>query len=96
MADSHNATPSAVTVSPDDTLYVSSVFTATVSEYTKSGRWVRDIWPASPVAPRTGPTGDTPYGLAFTADGSLWIADLGIVGDVHKVLPKLIEALQGK
>ena len=23
------------------------------------------------------------------------IADLGIVGDVHKVLPKLIEALQG-
>jgi electron transfer flavoprotein alpha subunit len=24
------------------------------------------------------------------------IADLGIVGDVHKVLPKLIEALKGK
>ena len=24
------------------------------------------------------------------------IADLGIVGDVHKVLPKLIEALQGR
>ena len=24
------------------------------------------------------------------------IADLGIVGDVHKVLPKLIEALQAK
>ncbi|MEY3796638.1 MAG: hypothetical protein RLZZ170_652, partial [Actinomycetota bacterium] len=24
------------------------------------------------------------------------IADLGIVGDVHKVLPKLIEALQAR
>jgi electron transfer flavoprotein alpha subunit len=24
------------------------------------------------------------------------IADLGIVGDVHKVVPKLIEALQAK
>jgi electron transfer flavoprotein alpha subunit len=24
------------------------------------------------------------------------IADLGIVGDVHKVLPALIEALQGR
>jgi electron transfer flavoprotein alpha subunit len=24
------------------------------------------------------------------------IADLGVVGDVHKVLPKLIEALEGR
>jgi electron transfer flavoprotein alpha subunit len=24
------------------------------------------------------------------------VADLGIVGDVHKVLPQLIEALQGR
>ncbi|TMK22917.1 MAG: hypothetical protein E6G68_01395 [Actinobacteria bacterium] len=68
-------------VSPDDTLYVSSVFTGTVSEYTKAGNWVRDIYPLSPVTPPTGPTGNTPYGLAVTADGSLWIADLGIVLD---------------
>ena len=74
-------TPSAVIVSPDDTLYVSSVFTGTVSEYTKAGNWVRDIYPLSPVTPPTGPTGNTPYGLAVTADGSLWIADLGIVLD---------------
>lgn len=72
-------TPSAVVVSPDDTLYVSSVFTGNVSEYTKGGLWVRDIYPLSPVAPRTGPTGNTPFGLAVTADHSLWIADLGIV-----------------
>ena len=24
------------------------------------------------------------------------VADLGIIGDVHKVLPKLIEALEGR
>lgn len=74
-------TPSAVAISPADTLYVSSVFTGTVSEYSKDGLWMRDIFPVSPVAPRTGPTGDTPFGLAFTATGELWIADLGIVGN---------------
>ena len=71
-------TPSSVVISPDDTLYVASVFTGTVSEFTKDGRWLRDIWPLSPIAPRTGPTTETPFGLAVTADGSLWIADLGI------------------
>jgi hypothetical protein len=40
---------------------------------------VRDIYPQSPVALRKGPTGNTPFGLAVTADGALWIADLGIV-----------------
>jgi hypothetical protein len=79
--DPHAATPSAVVISPQDTLYVSSVFSGTIAEYTKGGIWVRDIYPESPVATPTGPTGQTPYGLAFTADGSLWIADLGIVGD---------------
>ena len=78
-ADPRALTPSMAVISPDDTLYVSSVFTGTVSEFTKGGQWVRDIFPLSPVAPRTGPTGDTPFGLAFTSDGSLWIADLGIV-----------------
>lgn len=71
-------TPSSVVITPEDTLYVSSVFSGTVSEFTKQGVWVRDIWPVSPVAPRTGPTTQTPFGLAITADGSLWIADLGI------------------
>jgi hypothetical protein len=77
--DPRAVTPSAVAISPQDTLYVSSVFTGTVSEFSKDGLWMRDIFPVSPVAPPTGPTGDTPFGLAFTADGSLWIADLGIV-----------------
>jgi hypothetical protein len=72
-------TPSAVVVSPDDTLYVSSVFTGTVSEFTKGGRWVRDIYPLSPITPFTGPLGNTPFGLAITSDGTLWIADLGII-----------------
>jgi hypothetical protein len=80
-ADVFAPTPSAVVVSPDDTLYVSSVFSGTVSEFTKAGNWVRDIYPLSPIAFRTGPTGNTPYGLAVTADGALWVADLGIVLD---------------
>lgn len=78
-ADPRSPTPSAVAVSPDDTLYVSSVFSGTVSEYTKGGRFVRDIYPLSPITPPTGPTGDTPFGITFTSDGALWIADLGIV-----------------
>lgn len=72
-------TPSSVALSPAGTLFLSSVFTGTVSEFTTDGQWLRDVYPASPVAPRTGPTGDTPFGLAVTSDGSLWIADLGIV-----------------
>jgi hypothetical protein len=76
--DPRAPTPSAVAVSPDDTLYVSSVFSGTVAEYTKGGRWVRDIYPVSPLTPPTGPTTNTPFGVAFTSDGSLWIADLGI------------------
>ena len=79
VPDAHAVTPSSVAISPDDTLYVSSVFTGTVSEFTKGGRWVRDVYPTAPIAVPTGPTGNTPYGLAFTASGDLWIADLGIV-----------------
>ncbi|MEX2458592.1 MAG: PQQ-binding-like beta-propeller repeat protein, partial [Actinomycetota bacterium] len=78
LADPTAPTPSAVVVSQDDTLYVSSVFSGTVSEFTKDGVWMRDLYPLSPVAPRTGPTTNTPFGLAQTNDGTLWIADLGI------------------
>jgi hypothetical protein len=79
--DAHAPTPSAVVISPWDTLIVSSVFSGTIAEYTKTGFWVRDLYPQTPVAVPSGPTGQTPYGLRFTADGSLWVADLGIVGD---------------
>lgn len=72
-------TPSSVVLGPAGTLYVSSVFSGTVSEFTKDGTFLRDLFPLSPVAPRPGPTGDTPFGLAVTADGALWISDLGIV-----------------
>jgi streptogramin lyase len=77
-AEPHAFTPSSAVISPDDTLYVSSVFTGTIAEFTKGGRWVRDLYPLSPVTVPSGPTGNTPFGLAITADGSLWIADLGI------------------
>jgi electron transfer flavoprotein alpha subunit len=35
-------------------------------------------------------------GISGATQHMVGIADLGIVGDVHKVLPKLIEALQGR
>jgi hypothetical protein len=79
--DPHAATPSAVVLSPAGTLYVSSVFTGTVAEFSLDGTWIRDLYPTSPVAVPTGPTGETPFGLAVTSDGSLWISDLGVVGD---------------
>ncbi len=72
-------TPSSVAISPAGTLVVASVFTGTISEYGKDGAWKRDLYPLSPLAPPQGPLGNTPYGLAFTGDGTLWIADLGIV-----------------
>jgi hypothetical protein len=78
-ADLRSPTPSSVVVSRHGTLYVASVFSGTVAEYTRQGQWIRDIYPVSPVTPFTGPTSNTPYGLAVTGDGSLWIADLGIV-----------------
>ncbi len=77
-ADVRSPTPSAVLVLPGGNLLVSSVFSGTVSEYTPEGDWVRDVYPLSPVTPPTGPTTQTPFGLARTSDGSLWIADLGI------------------
>ena len=77
-ADVRAPTPSAVAISPAGTLYVSSVFSGTVAEYRKDGTWVRDLFPLSPVTPFTGPTTQTPFGVALTSDGSLWIADLGI------------------
>lgn len=74
-------TPSAVAISRSGTLYVSSVFTGKVSEYTTDGTFVRDVYPFAPVGASSGAaTGDTPFGLAVTSDGSLWIADIGIVG----------------
>lgn len=79
LADPHVPTPSAVAVSPAGTLYVSSVFSGTVSEFSSEGAWIRDVFPLSPVTPMTGPTTQTPFGIAVAGDGSLWIADLGIL-----------------
>lgn len=77
-ADPLAPTPSAVIITPSNTMLVSSVFSGTVSEFTREGQWIRDVYPLSPVALRTGPTGNTPYGMVIAGD-ELWIADLGIV-----------------
>ena len=78
-ADARATTPSSVAISRRGTLYVSSVFTGIVSEFTKTGTWLRDVYPLSPVSPIVPPVGRTPYGLAVADDDSLWIANLGIV-----------------
>ena len=64
-----------------DGWYVSSVFTGAINEYDHEGGFVREI-----LRPPDGETlgaepysTGTPNGLATTADGTLWYADLGLV-----------------
>lgn len=67
--------------SPAGGWYVSSVFTGVINEYDADGAFVREILrPPEGETFGTAPfsTG-TPNGLAVTADGTLWYADLGIV-----------------
>ncbi|HVM41338.1 MAG TPA: hypothetical protein VM618_11245 [Acidimicrobiia bacterium] len=86
-------TPSTVIGSGRGTFYVSSVFTGTVAEYDGDGLFLRYVL-VPPMPPPGGAftaTGVTPFGLATTPDGSLWVADLGIqpnandgLGAVHE------------
>lgn len=69
-----------ITPAPDG-WYVSSVFTGAINEYDADGEFVREI-----LRPPDGETlgaepysTGTPNGLATTADGTLWYADLGLV-----------------
>jgi hypothetical protein len=70
---------------PDGGFYVSSVATGTIAEYDASGAYVRTI-----LEPADGeqldadsyPTG-TPLGMATAPDGTLFIADIGVVNVVR-------------
>ena len=75
--DPRALTPSGVVESERGTLYVSSVFSGTIAEYAADGTFVRDVLLPSGVPGRS--TG-TPFGLAVDRDGTLYYADLGIVG----------------
>ncbi len=68
-------TPSDIVHSGRGTLYVSSVFTGQVAEYSTAGVFQRFV---VNTAGQLG--GITPFGLTVTSDGALWVADIGIVG----------------
>jgi hypothetical protein len=69
-------TPSDIADSGRGTYYVSSVFTGQVAEYGQDGVFRRHV------VTTTGQLGGiTPFGIGVTHDGTLWIADIGIVGD---------------
>ncbi|MGH9188140.1 MAG: PQQ-binding-like beta-propeller repeat protein, partial [Acidimicrobiales bacterium] len=74
------ATPSAIVASGRGTFYVSSVFTGTVAEYRVDGTFLRYVL-APPLGLPIGQiTGITPFGMAVAPGGTLYVADLGIVG----------------
>lgn len=82
-ADGNLGIANGITAAPAGGWYVSSVFTGVINEYDTAGGFVREILrPPSGETLGTSPfsTG-TPNGLATTADGTLWFADLGIVVD---------------
>ena len=69
-------TPADIVDSGRGTYYVSSVFTGQVAEYGHDGLFRRFV------VITTGQLGGiTPYGLTVTEDGTLWVADIGVVGD---------------
>lgn len=68
-------TPSDIVHSGRGTYFISSVFTGQVAEYDKAGVFRRFV------VNTTGQVGGiTPFGLGVTRDGTLWIADIGVVG----------------
>lgn|GEM_PF-5410210 len=68
-------TPSDIVDSGRETFYVSSVFSGQVAEYDRSGLFLRHV------VNSTGQVGGiTPFGIGVTSDGTLWIADIGVVG----------------
>ncbi len=76
-SDDAALTPSSIVHSGLGTYYVSSVFNGTIAEYDAEGTFLRRVvTPQGPPADSSG----TPFGMAVASDGSLYYADLGIVG----------------
>lgn len=68
-------TPSDIVDSGNGTFYVSSVFSGQVAEYDRDGTFVRHV------VNTTGQVGGiTPFGIGVSRDGTLWVADIGVVG----------------
>ena len=68
-------TPSDIVDSGRDTFFVSSVFTGQIAEFNRDGIFQRFVMNT------TGQVGGiTPFGIGVTRDGTLWVADIGIIG----------------
>ena len=75
-------TPSGLAFDDAGHLFVSSVITGTINEYDAAGAFVRMIL-QPPAGEQAGPTPistGTPLGIAIGPDGTLYYADIGIVG----------------
>jgi hypothetical protein len=68
-------TPSDIVDSGRGTFFVSSVFTGQIAEFGRDGVFRRFVMNT------TGQLGGiTPFGIGVTSDGTLWVADIGIIG----------------
>jgi hypothetical protein len=68
-------TPSHIISNGHGGYFVSSVYSGSVAEYSHNGLFRRNVLTTTSQL-----GGITPYGIGLTPDGSLWIADIGIVG----------------
>ena len=67
-------TPSDIVDSGRDTWFISSVFTGTVAEYDRDGNFLRFVLCSTGQA-----GGITPFGIGVDSDGTLWVADIGVL-----------------
>jgi hypothetical protein len=87
--DAHIFTPYGLTPSKHGTLYVSSVFTGTIAEYDRNGKFVREILrppPGDTLGAQPYSTG-TPLGIGVGPDGTIYYADIGLVVSAGGVGP---------
>jgi hypothetical protein len=89
---SFGLTPSAIVPSGRGSLFVSSVFDGNVAEYRPNGTFKRHVAGTPPFSPIALPTGQitgllpepllvgTPFGIGVTPDGTLYYAEIGVLG----------------